>query len=174
MGEAAASHEVNGAEVHLSGVVHLYSSSEGEVVALSWDRPSTSRRGSCSRCWDHPGAGKSTVLGLLAGEFPPSAGTVRIGEHDFGSLGPDALSRLRSEDISLVVQGAARNLLPYATAKENVWFAQHGARVGADADPRAMRASCWRSFGASDWPIAGCRTCRWASVSASPSWRAWR
>ena len=44
------------------------------------------------------------------------------------STSADDLSRLRSRDISLVVQGAIANLLPYATARENVWFAQHGAR----------------------------------------------
>ena len=164
------SHEVNGAEVHLSGVVHLYSSSEGEVVALrgiDLDIPA----GELVALLGPSGAGKSTVLGLLAGEFPPSAGTVRIGEHDFGSLGPDALSRLRSEDISFVVQGAAANLLPYATAKENVWFAQHGARRRG-ADPHAARESCSSSLGRATWRIVECPTCRWASASVLPSSRA--
>ncbi len=127
VGEATPNSEVLGAEVHLSGVVHLYSSSEGEVVALrgiDLDIPA----GESVALLGPSGAGKSTVLGLLAGEFPPSAGTVQIGDQEISSLSPDALSRLRSQDISLVVQGAAANLLPYATALENVWFAQHGAR----------------------------------------------
>ena len=146
--ETTVSHEVNGAEVHLSGVVHLYSSSEGEVVALrgiDLDIPA----GELVALLGPSGAGKSTVLGLLAGEFPPSAGTVRIGGHDFGSLGPDALSRLRSEDISLVVQGAAANLLPYATATENVWFAQHGARRRGRRPERTAN-ELLEQFGASD------------------------
>jgi putative ABC transport system ATP-binding protein len=116
-----------GAEVHLSGVVHLYSSPEGEVVALRGVDLDI-KAGESVALLGPSGAGKSTVLGLLAGEFTPSAGSVLIGEHDLARLGGDALSRLRSRDISLVVQGASANLLSYATALENVWFAQHGVR----------------------------------------------
>jgi putative ABC transport system ATP-binding protein len=148
VGEATPSTEIVGAEVHLSGVVHLYSSSEGEVVALrgiDLDIPA----GESVALLGPSGAGKSTVLGLLAGEFPPSAGTVQIGEHEVSSLSPEALSGLRSQDISLVVQGAAANLLPYATALENVWFAQHGARRRGRQLSRSA-AELLEQFGASD------------------------
>jgi ABC-type lipoprotein export system ATPase subunit len=120
-----------GAAIRLSGVVHLYSSLEGEVVALRGVDLDI-RAGEAVALLGPSGAGKSTVLGLLAGEFPPSAGSVRIGEHDVGKLGADDLSRLRSREIALVVQGASANLLPYATAHDNVWFAQHGARRRGD------------------------------------------
>jgi ABC-type lipoprotein export system ATPase subunit len=113
--------------VHLAGVVHLYSSPEGEVVALRGVDLDIGA-GESVALLGPSGAGKSTVLGLLAGEFTPSAGSVQIGEHDIARLGSDVLSRLRSRDISLVVQGATTNLLSYATALENVWYAQHGAR----------------------------------------------
>jgi putative ABC transport system ATP-binding protein len=116
LGESAA-----GAEVHLAGVVHLYSSPEGEVVALRGVDLDIGA-GESVALLGPSGAGKSTVLGLLAGEFTPSAGSVQIGEHDIARLGSDVLS------ISLVVQGATTNLLSYATALENVWYAQHGAR----------------------------------------------
>jgi putative ABC transport system ATP-binding protein len=119
--------QVWGVEVHLSSVVHLYSSAEGQVVALRGVDLDI-RAGEALALLGPSGAGKSTVLGLLAGEFAPSAGTVQIGEYDIGKLGAERLSDLRSRDISLVVQGAAANLLSYATAVENVWFAQHGAR----------------------------------------------
>jgi ABC-type lipoprotein export system ATPase subunit len=127
-----------GSEVHLSGVVHLYSTPEGEVVALRGVDLDIGS-GESVALLGPSGAGKSTVLGLLAGEFAPSAGTVRIGEQDFGRLSADDLSRLRSRDISLVVQGASANLLPYATALENVWFAQHGARRRGHAPVRVAR-----------------------------------
>ncbi len=117
----------SGARVRLSGVVHLYPSPEGEVVALRGVDLDI-RAGESVALLGPSGAGKSTVLGLLAGEFTPSAGSVVIGEHDIAKLGVDVLSRLRSSDISLVIQGATANLLSYATALENVWFAQHGAR----------------------------------------------
>ena len=118
---------LGGVEVHLTGVVHLYASAEGDVVALRGVDLDI-RSGESVALLGPSGAGKSTVLGLLAGEFAPSAGSVRIGEYDMGRLSADVLSRLRSKDISLVVQDAIANLLPYATAFENVWFAQHGAR----------------------------------------------
>jgi ABC-type lipoprotein export system ATPase subunit len=125
-----------GIEVHLSGVVHLYSSLEGEVVALRGIDLDIAA-GESIALLGPSGAGKSTVLGLLAGEFAPSAGSVRIGEHDVGTLSADVLSRLRARDISLVVQGASANLLSYATALQNVWFAQHGARRRGDAPSRS-------------------------------------
>jgi putative ABC transport system ATP-binding protein len=116
-----------GIEARLSGVVHLYPSPEGDVVALRGvDLDIES--GEALALLGPSGAGKSTVLSLLAGEFPPSAGVVRVGTNDLGRMSSEAVARLRSREISLVVQGAAANLLPYATSVQNVWFAQHGAR----------------------------------------------
>jgi putative ABC transport system ATP-binding protein len=137
-----------GAEVHLSGVVHLYSSPEGEVVALRGVDLDI-KAGESVALLGPSGAGKSTVLGLLAGEFTPSAGSVLIGEHDIARLGSNVLSRLRSRDISLVVQGATANLLSYATALENVWFAQHGARRRGSAPARSA-AELLELFGISE------------------------
>jgi putative ABC transport system ATP-binding protein len=113
--------------VHLSGVVHIYPSPEGDVVALRGVDLDV-QAGESVALLGPSGAGKSTVLGLLAGEFHPSAGSVRIGGLDVDRARVDVLARLRSRDVSLVVQGALANLLPYATAAQNVWFAQHGAR----------------------------------------------
>lgn len=114
-------------EIHLSGVVHIYPSPEGDVVALRGVDLDI-RAGESVALLGPSGAGKSTVLGLLAGEFQPSAGSVRIGDLDVDRAHRDTLATLRSRDVSLVVQGARANLLPYATAAQNVWFAQHGAR----------------------------------------------
>jgi ABC-type lipoprotein export system ATPase subunit len=125
--ETSTSPKAAGAHVRLAGVVHLYPSPEGDVVALRGIDLDI-KSGESIALLGPSGAGKSTVLGLLAGEFAPSAGTVRIDEFDIGKLGAEDLSRLRSDHIALVVQGASTNLLSYATARENVWFAQHGAR----------------------------------------------
>ncbi|MGC1420345.1 MAG: ATP-binding cassette domain-containing protein [Acidimicrobiales bacterium] len=116
-------------------MVHLYPSLEGDVVALRGVDLDI-RAGESVALLGPSGAGKSTVLSLLAGEFTPSAGTVRIDEHDVARLGAEDLSRLRSSHIALVVQGASANLLSYATAYENVWFAQHGARLRRNAPTR--------------------------------------
>ena len=116
------------------------------------------------------GAGKSTVLGLLAGEFPPSAGTVRIGEHDSGHSAPTR-SRAAIEDISFVLQGRPRTFCRTPRRKRTCG-SPNMVRVGEDADPHGARGSCSSSLGRATWPIAACPTCRWASASVLPSWRA--
>jgi putative ABC transport system ATP-binding protein len=101
----------SGLDLRLRGVVHLYPSPEGDVVALRGVDLDVAAGESVSLLGPS-GAGKSTVLGLLAGNFVASAGEVLIGSEDVGRMGGDRLSRLRALDVSLVVQGAERNLLP--------------------------------------------------------------
>jgi ABC-type lipoprotein export system ATPase subunit len=151
--------DTRGAEVHLSGVVHLYPSPEGDVVALRGIDLDV-KAGESIALLGPSGAGKSTVLGLIAGEFAPSAGSVRIGEFDIGRLGPEAIARLRSHEISLVVQGSSANLLPYATARENVWFAQHGGRRRGEP-PTRRPADLLELFG-----VAGLADVRVAQLSS--------
>jgi putative ABC transport system ATP-binding protein len=64
------------------------------------------------------GSGKSTVMMILGGLERPSAGRVWIDGNDFGSLGEDALARLRRAYIGIVFQ--AFHLIPTMTALENV------------------------------------------------------
>ncbi|MHB2021752.1 MAG: ATP-binding cassette domain-containing protein [Mycobacteriales bacterium] len=42
-------------------------------------------------------------------------------------MSPRRLLQLRAGPVGLVLQDPSRNLLPYATVAENVWFAQRGA-----------------------------------------------
>jgi putative ABC transport system ATP-binding protein len=64
------------------------------------------------------GSGKSSLMMVLGGLERPTAGCVRIGGHDLGSLGEDALARLRGGAIGIVFQ--AFHLIPTMTALENV------------------------------------------------------
>jgi putative ABC transport system ATP-binding protein len=116
-----------GTAASLRGVVHLYPSSDGDVVALRGVDLDV-RPGESVALLGPSGAGKSTVLGLLAGNFVASSGQVLVGDEDIGRMSGDRLARLRATQVSLVVQGADNNLLPYATATENLWFAQQGVR----------------------------------------------
>ena len=70
------------------------------------------------------GAGKSTLLTLLAGLVRPTAGRAVVAGHDLGTLSERALLRIRAEALGVVLQTPGRNLLPYATARQNVAFAQ--------------------------------------------------
>ena len=74
------------------------------------------------------GMGKSTVMRLMAGLLRASAGVVRVGEQDLGRLSGSERRAFRATEISHIVQGTSPNLLPFATAVQNVWFAQQGAR----------------------------------------------
>jgi ABC-type lipoprotein export system ATPase subunit len=123
----------SGVEVRCEGVVHIYPASGkdmDDVVALRGVDLDVDA-GEFVSLLGPSGSGKSTVLGLLAGVLRPSAGRVLIGEHDVGRMPPRALSRLRGSLVATVLQNPARNVLPYATVRQNVQF---GAPPGAPRD----------------------------------------
>jgi putative ABC transport system ATP-binding protein len=72
------------------------------------------------------GSGKSTLLAMLAGLLTPSAGRLLVGGHDVSRASEAELAQMRAGSVGVVLQGAARNLLPYLTAEQNVRFAQRG------------------------------------------------
>jgi putative ABC transport system ATP-binding protein len=64
------------------------------------------------------GSGKSTLMTVLGGLERPTAGQVRVDGRDLGTLGEDALARLRRDSIGIVFQSF--HLIPTMTALENV------------------------------------------------------
>lgn len=64
------------------------------------------------------GSGKSTLLHLAAGMVRPTAGTVRVIEHDVAAMSAAASARMRRDTVGIVFQ--AYNLVPTLTAIENV------------------------------------------------------
>ncbi|MGB0102011.1 MAG: ATP-binding cassette domain-containing protein [Nocardioides sp.] len=114
------------------GLVHIYRSEGHEVAALSGVDLEVGP-GEMVGLLGPSGAGKSTLLSLLAGVFRPSAGKVHVGSVELGTATDRQLDELRARDVSLMLQGAGRNLLPYFTPLENVRFAQRaGRRAGKD------------------------------------------
>jgi ABC-type lipoprotein export system ATPase subunit len=111
-------------------VVHIYRAEAGDVVALAGVDLSISP-GEMLALVGPSGSGKSTLVALLAGLMRPSAGRVNVGTYDLGKLSDAEISRLRGTEVGVVLQGAARNLLPYTSVHRNVWLAQRRAAATA-------------------------------------------
>jgi len=114
---------VAGLAVTCRRVVHIYRAEAGDVVALA-GVDLTIAPGEMVALVGPSGSGKSTLIALLSGLMRPSAGRVSIGTYDIGKLTDAEISRLRGTEIGVVLQGAVRNLLPYASLHRNIWLAQ--------------------------------------------------
>ncbi len=66
------------------------------------------------------GAGKSSLLQILAGMDQPSAGRVTVAGVDLADAGPDVLRRHYRRNVGFLWQDYTRNLLPYLPAVRNV------------------------------------------------------
>ena len=117
----------HGLAVSTQGLVHIYHSEGHDVAALSGVDLDVGA-GELIGLLGPSGSGKSTLLGLLGGLFRPSAGRIRVGESELTTVSARELDDLRAREIALMLQGAARNLLPYYTPRQNVAFAQATAR----------------------------------------------
>jgi putative ABC transport system ATP-binding protein len=88
------------------------------------------------------GSGKSTLLMVMGGLERPSAGSVCVDGTDLGTLGEDALARLRRERIGIVFQSF--HLIPTMTALENVAIP---LELGGRADAFAAAAEALAAVG---------------------------
>lgn len=66
------------------------------------------------------GSGKTTLMNVLGGLVRPSAGRVSVDNLELLKLSNAALDRYRRTKVGFVWQQAARNLIPYLNAVENV------------------------------------------------------
>ncbi len=64
------------------------------------------------------GSGKTSLLNVLGGIEPATAGRVALGGHDLTGLSADAVADVRRETVGFVFQFF--NLIPTLTARENV------------------------------------------------------
>jgi len=113
-----------GIGVRCQGVVHLYRTFEGHDVVALQGVDLEIGAGERVAFLGPSGSGKSTLLTLLGGIQKPSAGRIFLGDEEISRLGERALSGLRSRRVSTMLQGATRNLLSYATARQNIGFAR--------------------------------------------------
>ncbi len=113
-----------GIGVRCLGVVHLYRTFEGHDVVALQGVDLTIEAGERVAFLGPSGSGKSTLLTLLGGIQKPSAGRIFLGDQEISRLGERYLARIRSRRVSTMLQGSTRNLLPYATARQNIAFAR--------------------------------------------------
>jgi putative ABC transport system ATP-binding protein len=105
--------------IQCDGLVKIYKVANLEVVALQGLDLAVAR-GEMLGIVGASGSGKSTLMNILGGLDRPSAGQVRVGEHDLLKLSPEALNHYRRTRIGFIWQQGARNLIPYLTALENM------------------------------------------------------
>ncbi len=100
-------------------LVKIFKVAELEVVALQ-GLDLTVQRGELLGIVGSSGSGKTTLMNVLGGLVRPSAGKVLVNGHDLLKLSNAAQSKYRREEVGFIWQQAARNLIPYLTAVENV------------------------------------------------------
>ena len=103
------------------------------------------------------GSGKSTLLSLFGGVLRPSAGKVIVDGQDISRISEADLGRLRSGTVASLLQGASRNLLPYAGAVENVEFARRAVPPSRHIDRRKSASPCRESAPARRAAYRSCR-----------------
>jgi len=84
------------------------------------------------------GCGKSTLMNILGTLDRPDAGSYRLHGEDVAGLEDKALSRLRNMRIGFVFQSF--NLLPLASAQENVSLPLLYAQTPGDVEGRSRKA----------------------------------
>lgn len=83
------------------------------------------------------GSGKSSLLYVVGGLEPPTAGMVKVGNQDPYALRPDALAAFRNRTVGFVFQDHC--LLPQCTVLENVLVPTIVGEADAGAADRARR-----------------------------------
>ncbi|ATG54445.1 peptide ABC transporter ATP-binding protein [Brachybacterium ginsengisoli] len=125
-------------------VSRTYGTGAGVVTALDGVDLDVAR-GGFTAIMGPSGSGKSTLLHVLAGLDVVDSGSIVLDGTEITTLGDDALTRLRREQIGFVFQSF--NLLPMLTAEQNILLPLELAGKRAD---RAWLETLTTAFGITD------------------------
>lgn len=120
-----------GEDLVLTGVRKHY----GPVVVLDVEHLSM-RRGEVVALVGENGAGKSTMMGVLAGSVRPDTGTVEIAGHALGTGDP-----LRSQQLGVAMVSQEFPLVGQLSVAENLLLGQRPGRRRSVVDTRAMHTA---------------------------------
>lgn len=126
-----------GAAVELRQVVKRFASRHGQRTTVLSGIDLSCPAGSTLLVTGSSGTGKSTLLNLVAGLYPPDEGSVRVGDLRLERLGETARDRFRAEQIGYVFQ--TFNLLSPLSALENLHVTAALAGRGGAASRAAAR-----------------------------------
>jgi len=152
--------------IEMQGIRKVYSTGRVEVEALKGIDLEIDRNEFVAIVGPS-GSGKSTLMNLLGCLDTPSSGLYRLSGETVGGLDRNRLAEIRNRHIGFVFQNF--NLLPYATALENVELpllfgacrrrsvasgAGH-AREGGPRRPHGSQATELSGVRCSGWPWPG-------------------
>jgi rhamnose transport system ATP-binding protein len=106
------------------------------------------------------GAGKSTMVKILAGVHQPDSGTLLMDGKPASLHGPAA-----ARDAGIAVIYQEPTLFPDLTVAENIFMGRQPLRAGRRIDVRAMRAQAAELFGRLGVPLDPARICRGLSIA---------
>ncbi len=115
-------------DVSCAGLVQIYPAEDGTDVVALRNVDLDLAAGTRTALLGPSGSGKSTLVNLLAGLLRPTAGVLCVGESDLTAMTERDLRAYRAEKVGTLLQGAARNLLPFAGAVDNIAFARLARR----------------------------------------------
>ncbi len=119
------------------GLVKIFQVADLEMVALR-ELNLSIEKGELVGIIGSSGSGKSTLMNILGGLDRPSAGRVRVDNHDLLKMTDNELNRYRRDKVGFVWQQSARNLVPYLNAINNVMLPMTLAGVtGSEKNKRA-------------------------------------
>lgn len=135
--------------ISLQNITKSYTS-KNETVVLFTDLDWQVETGSYVSLMGASGAGKSSILSLIAGIIPPDSGTIELGHTDIVQLSIDEMIRYRGQHIAFIFQSF--ELIPNLTIEENIDLVLDISHAPRRYETRVILEKVWLSGKESRYP----------------------